>query len=170
MLLSMIVWNSYAISIDWTCCFPFSCVPLTYSISIGWPSWMSLMCSMSHIAEHSGVHTHYIHNGTCVIRHYQSRMHMMTASNIFIISDFVLMTREWMNIIHHVGIITNFNRCIVISIHHMDDNIDRIVHVIMASSSDIILYDIISSYMDGNNSRFMFTVNTYESGWPSMWS
>lgn len=67
-----------------------------------------------------------------------------------------------MNIIHHVGIITNFNRRIVISIHHMDDNIDRIIHVIMASSSDIILYDIISSYMDGNNSRFMFTVNTWD--------
>lgn len=40
------------------------------------------MCSMSHITEHSGAHMHYIHNGTCVIMHYQSRMHMMTVSNI----------------------------------------------------------------------------------------
>lgn len=67
-----------------------------------------------------------------------------------------------MNIIHHVGIITNFNRRIVISIHHMDDNIDLIVHVIMSNIiRDIILYDIISSYMDVRSSRFMFTVNTW---------
>lgn len=38
----------------------------------------------------------------------------------------------------------------------------------LTASSDIILYDIISSYMDGNNSRFMFTVNTCEPGWHSL--
>lgn len=63
--------------------------------------------------------------------------------------------------IHHAGILTNFNRLIVISIHHRMITSTASFMSSCATSSDIILYDIISSYMDVRSSCFMFTVNTW---------
>lgn len=38
-----------------------------------------------YLTEHSGVHTHYIHNGTCVIMHYQSYAHDDSIEHIILL-------------------------------------------------------------------------------------